>query len=80
MKAGCLLLSCALMLVGCSQVINYTYSKKNFTSPIFGADLSECKRHRSLVNAYQAEPQELHEAQVRDCMKAKGYRIEAEVR
>jgi PBP1b-binding outer membrane lipoprotein LpoB len=80
MKAGCLLLCCALMLAGCSQVINYTYSKKNFTSPIFKADLSECKRHRSLVNAYPAEPQELHEAHVRHCMKAKGYRIEAEVR
>jgi hypothetical protein len=53
------------MLAGCSQVINYTYSKKNFTSPIFDADLSECKRHRSLVSAYQAEPPELHEARVR---------------
>jgi len=78
MKARCLSLGCVLLLVGCSQAANYTYSKRNFTGPTFEADLSECKRHRSPVNAYQAEPQEMHEAQVRDCMTAKGYRVEAE--
>lgn len=78
MRETCLVLGCALMLGDCSQASNYTYSKRNFTSPTFEADLSECKRHHSPMSAYQTEPQELHEAQVRDCMKAKGYRIETE--
>jgi hypothetical protein len=78
MKARGLLLGCVLMLAGCSQAANYTYSKRNFTSQTFEADLSGCKRHQSPVNAYQAEPQELQEAQVRDCMKAKGYNVETE--
>jgi hypothetical protein len=78
MKARSLLLGCVLMLAGCTQAINYTYSKRNFTGPTFEADLSECKRHQSPLNAYQAEPQEMHEAQVRDCMKAKGYSAEME--
>jgi hypothetical protein len=80
MKASCVLFCCVVMLAGCSQAINYTYSKKNFTSALFDADLSECKRHPSSVTAHQAAHRELPEAQVRDCMKDKGYRIEAEVK
>jgi hypothetical protein len=78
-KATFLLFGCVVMLAGCGQANNYTYSKKNFTSPIFEADLSECKRHRSPITAYQGVQREIREPQVRDCMKTKGYRIETEV-
>ena len=31
-----------LFLMGCSQAIDYTYSKRNFTNSSFEADLSAC--------------------------------------
>ena len=69
---------------GLHQAINYTYSRKNFTSPTFEADLSACKLHKSTITAYQKIPREqqppLDDAAVRDCMKAKGYKIETEAR
>jgi hypothetical protein len=80
MNARWFLLGCVLTLAGCGQIINYTYAKRNFNSATFEVDLSQCKGHHSPVNAYQAEPQELNKAQVRDCMKLKGYTIEAELR
>ena len=84
MKATGFLLGSALLLAACSQAINYTYSKKNFTSPTFEADLSACKHHKSPVTAYQrvrgGNRPPLDDATVRDCMKAKGYKIETEAR
>ena len=83
MKATGFLLGSTLLLAACSQAINYTYSRKNFTSPTFEADLSACKLHKSTITAYQrfAEQQPpLDDAAVRDCMKAKGYKIETEAR
>ena len=81
--AGSLLLS-TFLLAACSQAINYTYSKKNFTNPTFEADLSACRRPNSSISAFQATPQEqraqLDDSMVRDCMKAKGYRIETETK
>jgi hypothetical protein len=32
MKSTCLLVGCVVMLAGCGHAINYTYSKRNFTS------------------------------------------------
>jgi ABC-type glycerol-3-phosphate transport system substrate-binding protein len=82
MKAATVLLASVLVLPACSQAINYTYSKRNFTSSAFEADLSACKHHRSSVTAYQPSPREqqdeMDEATVRDCMKTKGYKIESE--
>jgi hypothetical protein len=66
MKATALLLGSTFFLTACSQAINYTYSKKNFTSPKFEADLSACRRAQ------------LDEAMVPDCMKTKGYKIDTE--
>jgi hypothetical protein len=84
MKATVLLLSSALFLAACSQAINYTYSKKNFTSSNFEVDISACKRHSSPFSAYQEIPRNQQppsdDAAVRDCMKAKGYKIETEAR
>jgi hypothetical protein len=84
MKATGFLLGSTLLLAACSQAINYTYSRKNFTSPTFEADLSACKLHKSTITAYQKIPREqqppLDDTAVRDCMKAKGYKIEMEAR
>jgi PBP1b-binding outer membrane lipoprotein LpoB len=84
MKAIGFLLGSALFLAGCSQAINYTYSKKNFTSPTFEADLSACKHHKSPVTSYQGVPRgqqpPLDDATVRGCMKEKGYNIEMETK
>ena len=84
MKATGFLLGSTLLLAACSQAINYTYSRKNFTSPTFEADLAACKLHKSTITAYQKIPREqqppLDDAAVRDCMKAKGYKIETEAR
>jgi hypothetical protein len=84
MKAMGFLLGSALFLAACTRAINYTYSKKNFTSPTFEADLSACKHGKSPVTSYQEVPRGqqplLDDATVRDCMKAKGYKIETEAR
>ena len=84
MKATVFVVGSTLFLAACSQAINYTYSKRNFASPTFEADLSTCKHHKSPITAYQTRPQEqqapLDDATVRDCMKAKGYTIEMEAR
>ena len=41
MKAISALLVSALLLTGCSQAIDYFYSKDNFTARSFDADLSD---------------------------------------
>ena len=82
MKAACCLLGSNLLLAACSDVISYTYSKANFTSLAFEADLSTCKHFKSST-AYQApvgRENSLDDATVRYCMKAKGYKIEMEAR
>ena len=43
MKAACCLFSSSWLLAACSEPTSYTYSKANFTSPVFEADLSACK-------------------------------------
>ena len=58
MKASGVLLGSTLLLAGCSQAINYTYSKKNFTSPTFEVDLSACKHYKSSIAGYQSSPRE----------------------
>jgi hypothetical protein len=72
------------MLPACSQTIDYTYSKGNFTSSTFDADLSACKRQSPPISAFQNPPQEkraqVDDAAVRDCMMTKGYKIETEGR
>jgi hypothetical protein len=84
MKATGFLLGSALFLMACSQAINYTYSKKNFTSSTFEADIAACKHHSSPIRAYQEIPRDqqppLDDAAVRNCMKIKGYKIETEAR
>lgn len=47
-------LTSALLLTGCSQVTDYFYSKENFTTQSFDADLSECRRQNTAIAAFQA--------------------------
>ena len=71
-------MGCVVVLAGCSQVVDYTYSKRNFTSSTFEADLSTCKRQSPPISAFQNPPLEkraqLDDAAVRDCMVTKGTR------
>jgi ABC-type uncharacterized transport system involved in gliding motility auxiliary subunit len=84
MRAMGFLLASNLFLTACSQVINYTYSKKNFTSPTFETDLSACRHQSPSISAFQATPPDqraqLDDAMVRDCMKTRGYKIDTEPR
>jgi hypothetical protein len=65
-----------LLLAGCSQVIDQFYSKKNFNSQAFNADISECKHQNSSFVAMQTvEPKgrlQVDDAMVRECMTTKG--------
>jgi hypothetical protein len=83
MKAVCCLVGSNLLLAACNEAASYTYSKANFTSPTFKADLSACRHFRSST-AYQVGLGGRETAQdgapVRDCMKAKGYIVQLENR
>jgi PBP1b-binding outer membrane lipoprotein LpoB len=82
MKAISLLIGCGVLMGGCSQAIDYTYSKRNFTSSTFEADLSACKHQRPSVSAFQTLSQEqraqLDDAAERDCMTNKEYKVETD--
>jgi len=81
-RAAAVLIGSVFVLAACSQAIDYTYSRKNFSSSTFEADLSACKRQGPSISAFQTPPQEkrtqLDDAAVRDCMMAKGYKIGTE--
>jgi hypothetical protein len=83
-KATCVLLGCEVVLPGCSQAIDYTYSKRNFTSSTFETDLSACRHKGPSLSAFQTPSQgqraQLDDAAVQDCMMAKGYKIGTEGR
>jgi hypothetical protein len=78
------LLASTLVLAGCSQITDYSYSRKNFTTSTFESDLAACRHRNSSFSAFQAPRQEqraqLDDAAVRDCMMTKGYKIETEGR
>ena len=80
MKAVSTVLTGALLLAGCSQVIDQFYSKKNFDTQAFNADISKCKEQNPSVVAMHigaAEPKDqVDDALVRECMKAKGYIVQ----
>jgi hypothetical protein len=62
-------------VAGCSQVIDQFYSKNNFNSQSFNADISQCKGQNPSLVAMRidaAEPKEqIDDAMVQECMKAK---------
>jgi len=84
MRSAAVVVGSVFVLTGCSQAIDYTYSKRNFTSSTFEGDLSACKRQSPSISAFQNPSQEkraqLDDAAVRDCMVTKGYKIETEGR
>ena len=84
MKAVSALLASGVLLAGCSQVIDQFYSKENFNIRSFNADISECKeRNPSFVTMHvdAAEPKDqVDDAMVRECMKAKGYAVQIETK
>ena len=84
MKVVSAVLTGALLLAGCSQVIDQFYSKKNFDTQSFNADISECKeRNPSFVATHidGGEPKEqVDDAMIRECMKAKGYAVQMETK
>ena len=84
MRATAFLLGSTLLLAACSQPSTTRTRKRTSRGPTFEADLSAYGHHNSSVTAFQANPQEqraqLEDAIVRDCMKAKGYKIEMEAR
>jgi hypothetical protein len=72
MKAACCLFGSNLLLAACSEAASYTYSKANFTSPAFKADLSACKLFKSST-VYRAgagrREAAADDATVGECMK-----------
>ncbi len=87
MKSKCFLALCAVLMSGCAQVNDQFYSKKNFTSQSFVADISECKRQNPsfvAIRGYVADNKDrtsyVDDAMVRDCMKAKSYNVQLQTR
>ena len=50
-RAAAVLIGSVFVLAACSQAIDYTYSRKNFSSSTFEADLSACKRQGPSISA-----------------------------
>jgi hypothetical protein len=84
MRSAAVVVGSVFVLAACSQAIDCTYSRKNFSSSTFEADLSACKHQSPPLSAFQTPPQEkraqLDDAAVRDCMMTKGYKIGTEGR
>jgi hypothetical protein len=83
MRAVSALVTSALLLAGCSQVIDQFYSKENFNMQSFNADISDCKQgNPSFVAMHDAaeSKDQVDDAVVRDCMKAKGYAVQLETK
>ena len=87
MNAVGAVLTIGLLMCGCSQVSDQFYSKKNFTTQSFNADIAECKHQNPSFVAIQSFAPEsedrrtqIDDAMVRDCMKAKGYTVQADTK
>ena len=86
MRSKCFFALTALLTSGCAQVTDQLYSKKNFNSQSFAADISECKRQNPsfvALRSYVADTQDrtsYDDAMVRECMKEKGYTVQLETK
>jgi PBP1b-binding outer membrane lipoprotein LpoB len=84
MKVVSTVLTSALFVAGCSQVIDQFYSKENFDAQSFNADISKCKARNSssvavrVDTAQSTEP--VDDTIIRECMKAKGYAVQMEAK
>jgi hypothetical protein len=61
MKVVSAALTSALLVSGCSQIIDYHYSKSDFTTRSFDADIAQCKRQNTSADSGELRTQE------RDC-------------
>jgi hypothetical protein len=87
MNSKCFFVLTALLMSGCAQVTDQLYSKRNFNSQSFAADMSECKRQnpsfaaiRSYVAGSEDRMSSTDDAMVRDCMREKGYNVQIEAK
>jgi hypothetical protein len=84
MKVVSTVLTGALIIAGCSQVIDQFYSKKNFDAQSFNADISECKERNPSSVAMHVDiaqsTEAVDDAIIRECMKAKGYAVQTEAK
>ena len=87
MKAKCFFALSALLMSGCAQVNDQFYSKKNFTSQSFAADMSESKRQNPsfvAIRGYVPDSRDHNsytgDTMVRECMKGKGYTVQLEAK
>ena len=87
MKSKCSLALCLLLMSGCAPVNDQFYSKKNFTSQTFAADMSECKRQNPsfvAIRGYVPDSRDRNsytdDTMVRECMKGKGYIVQLETK
>jgi hypothetical protein len=84
MKVFGTLLGSALLVAGCTQVIDQFYSKDDFNTQSFQADISECKeRGPSLaamrVNANDSKAR-TDDEKLQECMISKGYVVQLETK
>jgi hypothetical protein len=77
----------ALLMSGCAQVTDQFYSKKNFNSQTFAADMSECKRQNPsfvAIRGYVPDSRDRNSytdnTMVRECMRGKGYTVQLETK
>jgi hypothetical protein len=70
MKVVSAALTSALLVSGCSQIIDYQYSKSDFTTQSFDADISQCKRQNTSADSLELRTQERDDTMVHQCMTA----------
>jgi hypothetical protein len=85
MRSKCFFALNALLISGCAQVTDQLYSKKNFNSQSFVADMSECKRQNPSFVAIRGDvadsrDRNTDDTMVRECMKGKGYTVQLETK
>ncbi len=84
MKAFSAALISALLVAGCSQVIDQFYSRKDFNAQSFRTDISQCKKRNPSFVAMRMNTVESNapfdDAMVRECMKARGYTVQLQTK
>jgi len=84
MKAFNTLLSSALLVAGCTQVIDQSYSKDDFNTQSFQADIAQCKERSSSFVAMRMNGDDskapADDEIIRECMTSKGYMVQLETK
>ena len=84
MKAFGSVLTTALLLAGCTQVVDQFYSKNDFNTQSFRADISECRERSPSFVALRMKAEDTtaqaDDPIVRECMISKGYVVQFETK